>query len=111
MAAKEKLPRALGVLLALFGVGLLVVAGKFLVENRALDPFSTVVGIGFLWSGVLLYKGRGLVLRVYGVTLAAIWLFAAFDADGSTVDFLLRVAVPSILGLYIYSDRVQDTPV
>jgi hypothetical protein len=109
MAAKQKPPRVVGVLLALFGVGLLVVAGMFLVENRTLDPFPTVVGIGFLWSGLLLYKGKGLVLRVYGVTLAAIWLFAAFDADGSTLDFLLRVALPSILGIYIYSSRVQDT--
>jgi hypothetical protein len=109
MAEKEKPPRVLGVLLGLVGVALCVLAGIYYLENRSFDPFATVAGIGFLWSGVLLYKGRGLVLRVYGVTLAAIWLIAAFNADGSTANLLLRVAIPSILGLYIFSSRVQDT--
>ena len=109
MAGKEKPPCVLGVLVGLIGAGFCVYAGMHFLENRSLDPFTTVVGIGFLWSGLLLYKGKGLVLRVYGVTLAAIWLFAAFDADGSTLDFLLRVALPSILGLYIFSGPVQET--
>lgn len=101
--APESPPRSLGVLLCILGSALVFAS----VSDTLL--FYPVTGLLIAVSGMLLSIGSRHGLWAYGVMLAMAWGITIHDYAGTLgKDALMRVAMITLLGFYIFSARVRD---
>ena len=97
--------RLLGILLALFGAALMVAGIRLLTMGD--NAYFLVIGVGVLATGVLVGQGKRAGLPVYGVTLAVILVWSTVEIGLVVSELLPRIALPIILGLYLFSERVK----
>lgn len=107
MANENPPPKMLGGLMASLGL-VLAVAGTKLSDVEGGTSYFVTVGILVLVSGGLLYLGKKLALFAYTVTLAVVWIWSLKESGSDVGAWLPRVALPSLLGIYIFSRRVRE---
>lgn len=101
-------PRLLGVLLVVLGLSASI---GTLVANDPASPSSLYfVIIGLLWSfaGVHLFFGRVAARTWYGWSLALVWFWSLAEFELSESQLYLQLIMPTLLGLYLFSNRVTD---
>lgn len=101
-----KPPRILGLLLALLGATTVIGGVNLLLMNDS--PYFFVIGIGMLISGLLLARGKKMGAYAYAGTLAIIILWSLFEVGFDVSQLLPRIVVPSLIGAYIFSDKVKS---
>jgi quinoprotein glucose dehydrogenase len=107
MANENPPPKMLGGLLASLGLVLAAAGGK-LSDIEGGGSYFVTVGICLLISGLLLYSGKKLALLAYAVTLAVVWIWSLKESGSDAGAWLPRVALPTLLGIYIFSNRVRS---
>ena len=101
-----KPPRILGLLLALLGATTVIGGVNLLLMNDS--PYFCVIGIGMLISGLLLARGKKVGAYAYAGTLSIIVLWSLLEV-GLDISLLLpRIVVPSLIGAYIFSNKVKS---
>jgi quinoprotein glucose dehydrogenase len=100
-------PKLFGALLALLGLAL-AGAGLHMSVNLGGGAYFVVVGLLIAATGALLFLGRAAALWVYAVALAVVWLWSLQDSGGRMGELLPRVAMPTLLGLYLFSARIRE---
>lgn len=96
-------PRRLGMLLIAFGLALTL--GSLSLGG---DAYDTAVGLLMAISGFFLHAGRAWALWSYGLLLLVVWGGALGEAGGQVSALLPRVALPTLLGAYLYSGAVRS---
>ena len=107
MANENPPPKLLGGLLASLGL-VMAVAGSKLSDMEGGTSYFVTVGLCVMVSGALLYLGKKIALLAYAATLAVIWIWSLRESGGDTSVWLPRVALPTLLGFYIFSSRVRS---
>ena len=107
MANDNPPPKMLGGLMAALGV-VLAFAGGELSEAEGGGKYFITVGICLAISGALLYLGKKLALFAYAATLAVVWIWSLREAGSDVGEWLPRVALPTLVGLYVFSSRVRS---
>jgi glucose dehydrogenase len=107
MANENPPPKLLGGLMACLGLVLAGAGGK-LTDVEGGGSYFVTVGICLFISGALLYLGKKLALLAYGVTLAVVWIWSLKESGSDPGEWLPRVALPTLVGIYIYSSRVRS---
>ena len=107
MANENPPPKLLGGLLASLGL-VMAVAGSKLSDMEGGTSYFVTVGLCVMVSGALLYLGKKVALLAYAATLAVIWIWSLRESGGDTGVWLPRVALPTLLGIYIFSSRVRS---
>ncbi len=98
-------PRALGIIVAAFGVLPLLLGISIAAMSGS--PTFILIGLGVIASGVLVAIGKRAGLLLYGVTFVGI-LVAAVIEDGANVAAILpRVLVPAVLGLFLATEKTR----
>jgi quinoprotein glucose dehydrogenase len=100
-------PRLFGGLLFLLG---LVLAGGGLhlnINYGGGGSYFLVVGLLIAASGALLFLGRSSALVVYGVALATVWIWSFRDVGANLPELLPRVALPTLVALYVFSSKIR----
>ncbi len=103
--SNTKSPRAFGVLLAVFGAVMSIGGIKLITMGD--NAYFLIVGIGILLSGVFISLGKLLGAYTYGVTLAVVVIWSFLEVGLDMGQLLPRIAVPILIGLYIFSNRVR----
>jgi quinoprotein glucose dehydrogenase len=103
--SKEEAPTVFGGLLAF--LGLVMAIGSLSSGLGAGMTYFIIVGVLLLVTGLLIFAGKSSALIVYGVTLAVVWFWSLRDIGWVMDQLLPRVALPTLLGLYIYSNRIR----
>jgi len=102
-------PRVLGILLSLLGI---VLSGMELFSTAYLGGgvvwYFVLVGLGYATCGILLFKGRSEAVPVYALILLAVWVWSVSEARTDLGQLLPRVALPTLLGLYIFSPSLRS---
>lgn len=98
-------PRALGALITILGLAL-AVGGALDLQHGGL--YFVSVGLLSAASGVLLFLGRSVALLAYALTLLAIWSWSLIDAGGRFDVLVPRVALPTLIGLFLFSSKVRS---
>lgn len=104
----EDAPRALGSLIALFG--LLYAWAPFMMAG-ATPPslYGVIAGLGWLASGMYLALGRRAGRHWYMLTLAFIWIWSLTEAGGKPdATFVARIGLPTLLALVVGSRRTAE---
>ena len=101
-----KPPRALGVLLALLGIALVVGGVNYLSLGG--NAYFLVIGLGVAASGILLALGKKLGLYFYGITLAVLFVWSVIESGANVGTLLPRIALPLIIGVYVFSGKVRS---
>lgn len=100
-------PRVFGALLFLLGLAL---AGGGLHLNFIADSggnYFMVIGVLLMSSGALIFFGQALAILVYALALLVIWGWSFHETDGEWALFIPRVAMPTLIGLYVFSSRIR----
>jgi len=98
-------PRLFGTLIAIMGAAVVVAGINFLIKGDS--PYFLVIGVGILAAGVLMALGKRLGVYVYGCSLAVILIWSFIEDRKDMSQFLARVGVPVLLGLYIFSKKLR----
>ena len=98
-------PRALGALLAIMGLALAFGGG---LDLHSGGLYFATIGLLIAVTGVLLFMGRAAALPVYALTLAVIWIWSLIDARGGGDALIPRVALPTVIGLYLFFSKVRS---
>jgi quinoprotein glucose dehydrogenase len=106
MANDNPPPKLLGGLMASLGL-VMAAAGSKLSDAEGGTSYFVTVGLCLLVSGGLLYLGKKAALLAYAATLAVIWIWSLKEGGGDTSFWLPRVALPTLVGLYVFSNRVR----
>lgn len=107
MANENPPPRMLGGLMASLGLVLAAAGGK-LTDVEGGSSYFVTLGICLIVSGALLYFGKKLALLAYGATLAVVWIWSLQESGSDAGEWLPRVALPTLVGIYIFSSRVRS---
>lgn len=89
----------LSVIFAAFGA-ILVLGGGWLLTLGG-SPYYIVVGIGFLATAVLLFRGRVEAMAVYALTLAGTLIWAIWEIGFDWWQLAPRGGIPVFLGLLL----------
>lgn len=106
--ASAKPPRVFGALLFLLGLAL---AGGGLHLHFIADSggsYFMVVGLLLMSAGALVFWGKVLALIVYALALLVIWGWSFHETGGALALFIPRVAMPTLIGLYVFSSRIRS---
>jgi quinoprotein glucose dehydrogenase len=99
-----KPPRVLGILITIMGAALMAAGINFI--TRGDSPYFLVIGIGIVASGILMALGKRLGVYAYGLSLLVILVWSIIE-EGMDISALLpRVAVPILLGVYVFSKKI-----
>ncbi len=98
----EDSPKLFGILLSLLGLALAF--GGVSIDLL----YFIVIGIMLAVNGCLLFFGRGAAIWFYGITLATIWIWSGIEVGPSVLPVLQQVALPSLIGLYLFFSSVSD---
>lgn len=99
-------PRLFGLLLALLGAALAV--GGIGLLRAGDSAYFLAVGLGAIATGVLIALGRLLGAWVYGATLALVVVWSLAEVGADLPELLPRVALPILIGVYVFSGRIRD---
>jgi quinoprotein glucose dehydrogenase len=100
-------PKMLGGLMASLGL-VLAAAGGNLTDAEGGGSYFIAVGLCLVVSGALLYLGKKLALLAYAATLAVVWIWSLKQSGGDSAEWLPRVALPTLVGIYVFSSRVRQ---
>lgn len=98
-------PRTLGILLIILGVAMILGGIKLLSMGDNL--YFIIVGTGVVLSGLLLSSGNILGAYMYAATLAVVVVWSVMEVGADWGQLLPRIAVPILLGVYVFSRRVR----
>jgi glucose dehydrogenase len=107
MANENPPPKMLGGLMASLGL-ILAFAGGNLTEAEGGGKYFITVGICLFISGALLFLGKKLALLAYAATLAVVWIWSIKESGGDPGAWAPRVALPTLIGFYVFSSRVRS---
>ena len=107
MANENPPPKLLGGLMAALGL-VMAAAGRQLTEIEGGTSYFVTVGICLIVTGLLLYSGKKLALLAYAATLAVVWIWSLKESGGDPGEWLPRVALPTLVGIYVFSSRVRQ---
>lgn len=99
-------PRLFGLLLALLGAALAI--GGIGLLRAGDSAYFLAVGLGAVAAGVLIAQGRLLGAWVYGATLALVVVWSLAEVGADLPELLPRIALPILIGAYVFSGRIRD---
>ena len=99
-------PKSLGILLAILGAALSF-AGVYLLMLGGRTPYFVVAGIGIAASGVLIAAGKQAGVYVYFVNLGLMLVWSIVETGGDVSQIIVRLALATVIGLYLLSDKVR----
>lgn len=99
-------PRVFGIILAVLGAALAI--GGVNLLGMGGGYYFLAVGIGVALSGVLMASGRLLGAYAYGATLLMLVVWSLVEAGSDLQQLLPRIALPVLIGLYVFSSRVRS---
>ena len=97
-------PRTLGILMVLLGMAL-IVAGVYIGLT---GTYFLVIGAGIGLSGALIAAGKVAGAYLYGLTLAVILIWSFAEQHGNPSQLVSQIAIPLVLGFYIFSSKVRS---
>ncbi len=100
-------PKRLGILLAILGAALSF-AGVYLLILGGRTPYFVVAGIGIAASGVLIASGKLAGVYVYFVNLGLMLVWSIAETGGDVGQIITRLALATVIGLYLASDKVRS---
>jgi quinoprotein glucose dehydrogenase len=95
----SRVPRVMGALLVLAGIALFILGAMLVAERGAWMP--ALAGIGFVVSGILLWRRRAAALGLYAVVLAAMLAWSLLEAGLDWWPLAARLDVAFVLGLVL----------
>ncbi|HJU54292.1 MAG TPA: hypothetical protein VJ715_06970 [Pyrinomonadaceae bacterium] len=99
-------PKRLGILLAILGAALSF-AGVYLLLLGGRTPYFVVAGIGIAVSGVLIASGKLAGVYVYFINLGLMLVWSIAETGGNASQLIARLALATVIGLYLLSDKVR----
>ena len=102
----KKPPRILGILLVLLGAAFLV--GGIQLSRMGGNAYFIVIGTGIALSGLLIFVGKILGAYLYAVVLAIIIIWSFLEVGTDYQHLIPRLAIPIVIGIYIFSSKVKS---
>jgi|GEM_PF-3040140 len=100
-------PRVLGCLLLALGLALAVGGLHLNMDLGGGGSYFTAVGALLALAGFLIFSGRSVALAVYGLALLLVWGWSLKDVGANLPELLPRVGLPTLVGLYVFSNKVR----
>ena len=100
MSNEPKSTKTFGILLALWGIALTL--GGINLVHMGDNFYFIVIGLGLLFSGVLVSRGKLLGAYTYAATFAIVTFWSLFEIRTNTEPLLPKVLMPTLVGLYLF---------
>jgi glucose dehydrogenase len=102
---RRKPPHVLGGLLALLGAALLM--GGFGIYSMGGGVYFLLVGAGLAYVGTLIFMGKMLGIWLYVGLLLMMAVMTLVEVGLDFPQLLVRLGLPLLIGVYLFSDRVR----